>query len=227
YQVGCITLDNASNNNKLMEELAKEFEARGWPFNANENRIQWAYLQALDSDPFEACRASITACRSSGQRREDLCQIIIDGNALRRFRLPSGESYIIPAIELLRDTPTRWSSTYTMLKRYLDLYPESFSLPVLSHRQYESLQDIASVLSVAHSAQELLSAEKTPTLSLAFPVYESVIQAWVGLSSKIPELGIAIGAGIGKLREYVNRTKGARIHTLAVVINPGVKFDFM
>ncbi|CAE6348960.1 unnamed protein product [Rhizoctonia solani] len=139
-----------------------------------------AYLQALDSDPIEACRVSITACRPSGQRREVLRKIIIDAQ-----------------------------------------------IPVLFHRQYESLQDIASVLSVVHSAQELLSAEKTLTLSLAFPVYESVIQAWLDLGPKIPELATPVGAGIGKIHECVNRTKSARVQTLEMFINPGIKFDFM
>ncbi|KAG8749081.1 hypothetical protein FRC11_011606, partial [Ceratobasidium sp. 423] len=201
------------------------------------------YLDALDSDPVEACRASIAACRSSGQRREGLRKVILDGNALGRFRLPNGELYVIPTVELLRDTPTRWSSTYTMIKRHNDLYPESFShyssaitefafrnrdaqIPVVSHNQFEVLQHITTVLGVAHSAQELLSAEKTPTLSLAFPVYESVVQAWLDLSKKLPKLATAIGTGIAKIREYINRTQNARVHTLAMVINPALKFEW-
>ncbi|KAG8695767.1 hypothetical protein FRC11_001233 [Ceratobasidium sp. 423] len=38
--VGCITLDNATNNNSMMEELAKAFEAQGWVFDAKENWIR-------------------------------------------------------------------------------------------------------------------------------------------------------------------------------------------
>ncbi|CUA72636.1 hypothetical protein RSOLAG22IIIB_10208 [Rhizoctonia solani] len=181
-----------------------------------------SYLQALDSDPIEACRASIAACRSSGQRREALRKIIVDGNASGRFRLPNGDSYVVPAIELLRDTPTLSLAIVEFAFRNRDV-----QIPILSHQQYESLQDIASVLVVAHSAQELLLAEKTPTLSLAFPVYESVVQAWLDLGPKIPELATAIGAGIGKICEYVNRTKGARVHILAMVVNPAIKFDFI
>ncbi|KAG8702737.1 hypothetical protein FRC11_011224 [Ceratobasidium sp. 423] len=79
-KVGCITLDNATKNNSMMEELAKAFEAQGWVFDAKENQIQQsakvfhdsaeglindmteAYLQALKSDPIELCCALITAC---------------------------------------------------------------------------------------------------------------------------------------------------------------------
>lgn len=40
YEVGYITLDNASNNNTLMQELAAAMEARGSAFNAEGNRIR-------------------------------------------------------------------------------------------------------------------------------------------------------------------------------------------
>lgn len=86
------------------------------------------YLQALESLPVDACRSSVFACRSSGLRREAIRQLIIDGNAMGRFQLPSGLAYIVPLLELLRDMPTRWSSTYNMIKRYLVLYPVCLKL---------------------------------------------------------------------------------------------------
>ncbi|CUA78443.1 Putative AC transposase [Rhizoctonia solani] len=254
--IGCITLDNASNNNSMMEQLVEAFKARGWTFDAKENRIHCfphvmnlavqavtkafkdsaksyrdsaegpidekteAYLQALESDPIEACRKSIAACCSSGLRKEGLRKVIVNGNALGRFRLPNGQPYTIPEVELLRDTPTRQAVVeYAFRNR-------DAQIPVLSHHQYEVLQDIVSVLSVPHSAQELLSAEKTPTLSLAFPVYEGVIQAWEQLVKKIPELGYAMVHGIGKIRNYINRTQQARVHTLSMIVNPALKFEW-
>ena len=84
-----------------------------------------SYLQALESDPIEACRTSIAACRSSGLRKEGLRKVIVDGNALGRFHLPNGRQYAIPVVELLRDTLTRWSSTFTMSKRYIELFQAS------------------------------------------------------------------------------------------------------
>lgn len=83
------------------------------------------------------------------------------------------------------------------------------------------------MLSVAHNAQELLSAEKTPTLALAFPVYETVIEAWEQLCSRIPELSFAIQSGIDKLQEYVGRTRQASVHSLAMVVNPSLKFEWI
>ncbi|EUC61113.1 AC9 transposase, putative [Rhizoctonia solani AG-3 Rhs1AP] len=160
--IGCITPNNASSNNTLMEELVKEFQAQGWPFVTKDNHIWFtivnlavqailkvfpksaadfrgsmankgqlidneaeSYLQALDSNPMEAYCTSIVTCRSSGQRCKAFRKTIIEGNALGWFWLPSGEKYTISAIEVLRNTPTRWSSTYTMVKWYLNLYPEN------------------------------------------------------------------------------------------------------
>ncbi|GAB1526644.1 hypothetical protein RhiTH_009814 [Rhizoctonia solani] len=104
---------------------------------------------------------------------------------------------------------------------------EEALIPVLSHQQYEVLHDIGLVLSVAHSAQELLSAEKTPTLSLAFPVYKSVADTLLELGQKIPELASAIGLGIAKICKYIDHTKDAWVNTLAMVINPAIKFEFI
>ncbi|KAF8594879.1 hypothetical protein BDV93DRAFT_458159, partial [Ceratobasidium sp. AG-I] len=89
------------------------------------------------------------------------------------------------------------------------------------------LEDIVSVLSIAHNAQELLSAEKTPTLALAFPVYETVIEAWQQLRLSIPELSFAIGSGIDKLQEYVGRTRQVPVHSLAMAVNLSLKFEWI
>lgn len=44
-----ITLDNASNNNTLMEELATELEKLGIPFDKDGNRIRFVlqYFQSV------------------------------------------------------------------------------------------------------------------------------------------------------------------------------------
>ncbi|KAG8778484.1 hypothetical protein FRC12_024961 [Ceratobasidium sp. 428] len=195
------------------------------------------YLQALESCPLSIVRDSIHECRSSGLRREGLRHTIVEGNRLGRFRLPSGATYMILALELLRNQATRWGSTYNMIKLYLLLYPAvvEYSLqirndahiPVVSHKQYEVLQDLVTVFDIAHNAQELLSAEKTPTLALAFPVYECIVEAWEQLCVAIPELSHAITGGILKIREYINQIQQARVHTLAMAVNPSFRLEWI
>lgn len=39
-----------------------------------------AYCAAVAADPIVRCRKLVTACRASGQRREDFAKTIVDGN---------------------------------------------------------------------------------------------------------------------------------------------------
>lgn len=106
------------------------------------------------------------------------------------------------------------------------------------------LYDIHQVLQVAHLAQELLSAERTPTLSMALPVFETLITKWQELSVTIPELKHFIDIGISKLEEYLAKTRKTRIYALSMstschnfvnsllettllVLNPGQKFNWL
>ncbi|KAG8729906.1 hypothetical protein FRC10_003305 [Ceratobasidium sp. 414] len=260
-KVGHITLDNASNNNTLMQELAAALGARGIEFDAQRNRIRCfphvmnlavneilkslvataasfrAEMSATDLPIDQSTELYLQALEASGLRREGLHNAILEGNRLGRFRGPGGDVYSLPVLQLLREMPTRWSSSYNMIDRYIVLYPaivdyafracKDAQIPVVSHKQYEVLQDILSVLRVAHNAQELLSAEKTPTLALAFPIYEAVIEHWEKLCAVIPELSHSITCGILKLQEYVTRTQDAPVHALAMAINPSLKLDWI
>lgn len=100
-------------------------------------------------------------------------------------------------------------------------------IPVLSHKQYEVLQDICSVLSILHNAQELLSAERTPTVALALPVYEALVHALREASKMFPELRYAIELGIDKIETYVAHARGVPVYALAMVVNPCLKFEWI
>ncbi|KAG5634695.1 hypothetical protein DXG03_005756, partial [Asterophora parasitica] len=82
----------------------------------------------------------------------------------------------------------------------------NFSHHLLSHKQVEVLQDIHQVLKIPHAAQELLSAEKTPTLSLSLPVYTMLINKWKDLKNTIPEIVPYIKIRISKLEEYIGES---------------------
>ena len=99
-----------------------------------------------------------------------------------------------------------------------------FSQPSLSEythqlfhsKQYEVLGNIHQILQIPHYCQELLSAEKTPTLSLALPTYELLVDLWKKLAHAIPELSHYIMLGVGKLLEYVSKGRRSRIYALAM-----------
>ncbi|KAG8698826.1 hypothetical protein FRC11_014137, partial [Ceratobasidium sp. 423] len=103
-----------------------------------------------------------------------------------------------------------WSSTHEVIARYLEFYP-----------------DLTSVLSILPQAQELLSAEKTPTLALALPVYELVIQALNDCTFKLPELCYAIEHGIDKISGCVAKARDLPVYVLAMAVNPSLKFEWI
>jgi len=78
------------------------------------------------------------------------------------------------------------------------------------------LYDISSILERPHATQELLSAEKTPTLPMALPAYELLLESWRNLQPVIPELSYYIGVGIEKIEEYVTKGRKSRVYALAM-----------
>jgi hypothetical protein len=82
--------------------------------------------------------------------------------------------------------------------------------------EYEVLHHIHQILELPHKCQELLATEKTPTLTLAVPIYEALVVMWKELAKAIPELSHYIGLGIAKIMEYVLKGRQSRIYALAM-----------
>lgn len=91
-----------------------------------------AYADALATDPVGMARSLVGVCRKSGQRRNDLRAVIVEGNMKGQFSDDDGTVFALPVQELLRDCETRWSSTYNMGGRVITLYPVTCLLPRLT-----------------------------------------------------------------------------------------------
>lgn len=76
------------------------------------------YWQTLKSDVIGRARRLVAACRASGQRREDFRTTIVDGNENDSW----GDAGLVRVVVLLRDVDTRWSSTFLMIDRVLELH---------------------------------------------------------------------------------------------------------
>lgn len=74
------------------------------------------YALAVASNPVGLARNIVAGCRASGQRREELQRVIKVGNNETLF------SHKLPEHQLLRDCPTRWSSTFCMAQRFYELH---------------------------------------------------------------------------------------------------------
>ncbi|THH15387.1 hypothetical protein EUX98_g9474 [Antrodiella citrinella] len=276
-KIGQVTMDNASNNNTLMEALERELLKRGIPFHRDGNRVRcfphiinitvqaileelkrrptapygsslpledvFTYVESLQKDPISLVRKVVATCRASGQRRRDLQETIKNGNKTGHWAtsmIDVGREYTsMPEVQLLRDCETRWSSTFLMIDRFLVLFPaikQYCSLPqnsdamahaLLSEDDINVLQDIHQLLEIPHAAQELLSAERTPTLSMVFPVFELLIEQLNKAMKTLPKLSPFIEIAVSKLEEYMGQCRKTRIYALATVLNPSMKFDHM
>jgi hypothetical protein len=80
---------------------------------------------ALKSDVVARVRRYFTACRASGQRREEFNTILMEGNKAEGW----GELHeAIREVCLLKDVDTWWSSTFHMIDRFLETYLVSLSI---------------------------------------------------------------------------------------------------
>ncbi len=69
--------------------------------------------------------------------------------------------------------------------------------------ELNALYDIREFLGYAHSVQELVSAEQTPTLCIVISLYEQLIQKLEDAKYDLPKLAHALNAAIAKLQEYL------------------------
>ena len=81
------------------------------------------YCTALAADIIRVARKLVTACRASGQRREDFELTIHEGNKAGTWKDSKGNPLTLAVLQLLRDCETRWSSTFLMLNCVLTLLP--------------------------------------------------------------------------------------------------------
>jgi hypothetical protein len=113
------------------------------------------------------------------------------------------------------------------VSEFISRHAESLGRFALSHRKFEVLQDILTILNIAYEVQELLSSEQTPTLSLTFPLYDSLLNNWRAAIKLFPEYESAILAGIGKIEDYVLQSRSSPIHVLVMVLDPSIKYGYI
>lgn len=200
--------------------------------NALEAEVDEYSLVLLDDVVTEA-RNLVTACRASGQRREDFANTIREGNEASSF----GDEPLREVV-LLKDMDVRWSSTFLMIDRVLELYPAirlfldkekhiSISHNALDELQLKVLSEIREFLSYPHAVQELVSAEQTPTLPVVLPLYEHLISLFKHVKNKLPDISHGVDAAIKKLETYLQKTRRTRVYAAALVINPTIKLAWL
>ncbi|KAA1475213.1 hypothetical protein DENSPDRAFT_909366 [Dentipellis sp. KUC8613] len=177
----------------------------------------------LRADPVNKCRTLVANCRKSSQRREDFIATIKEGNDKKQWHTT------LPVNQLLRDVDTRWSSTFLMIDRVLELneainvfLEKNKQAPIstsrLSSMDITVLDDIRHVLDLPHVVQQSLSSEKTPTLCNVLPTYEELVKSLKDIESaeRYKYLKPAISAAIRKIEVYMASARETKFYVLAL-----------
>ncbi|KZV73488.1 hypothetical protein PENSPDRAFT_602738 [Peniophora sp. CONT] len=91
------------------------------------------------------------------------------------------------------------------------------------------LDDIRHFLLYPHKVQELVSGEKTPTLSVVLPAYEELLSALrsASTSGRLIRLQKAVNVSIEKLETYLHKARRNPVYVLAMALNPMYKLEWM
>ncbi|KAF8158578.1 hypothetical protein B0H34DRAFT_656656 [Crassisporium funariophilum] len=187
-----------------------------------DNEFMYGEFGSPLQDIVGSIRRYVTACRSSGQCREQFEAILKEGNKAGGWGNTNEQ---LRNMGLLKDVDTRWSATFNMLDRFLETYLMSRKLietnDDLAHYAFDDLEikvasNIRQFLYVFHVVQELVSAETTPTLSIVLPVYEKLITMLKMLCKSLPELVHGINTSITKPDKYLTILRVNKVYGLAM-----------
>jgi hypothetical protein len=87
---------------------------------------------------------------------------------------------------------------------------------LLTETQFKVLVDVRKFLHVFHVVQEVVSADKTPTLSVVIPTYEKLLFLLGKLTKELPNLKHAIDASAEKHKEYLEKSRKTPLYALAM-----------
>ncbi|KAJ3816953.1 hypothetical protein F5880DRAFT_1626432 [Lentinula raphanica] len=186
--------------------------------------INAAYCESLSKDLIGHARKLVNASRSLGKRRDALRDAII---TIQKSQSPHGGDVPMREVVLLRDVDTRWSSTFLMIDRLLELYPavkeianrpENNDLQSLLLEPFDLgvLSDIRFFLKTFHLVQELASAQKTPCLAIVLPLYEQFIMNLRLLKNALPNLSHVIESALQKIHEYQDKCRSTNMYSFAM-----------
>ena len=112
-----VMIKNCTSENAL-DDTTGDFES---PVEEPDNPHMQSLADALQRDPIAIARGIINIIRSSQLRRVEFKDIIEAGNQRQRWQNEEGRIYQIKGLNLIRDSPLRWGSTFLMIDRFLYL----------------------------------------------------------------------------------------------------------
>ncbi|KAI5991213.1 ribonuclease H-like domain-containing protein [Pisolithus albus] len=190
----------------------------------------------IDRDEVGLVRAIVVKERSSAKWKELFQRL--------QTHADDGRALQTTSLQLLLDMKVRWSSTYVMLRRALELkeYVNEFVRHIgiqernvekrqkllnleLSEAEWDRVRLLLSLLGYAEKAQHAFSTEHGPTLHAALPALEALHKAWsLRMDSvKYMDFTDALEAALRKVSEYYERTASSDAYIMAMILDPRQK----
>jgi hypothetical protein len=249
-RLGCLTMDNASNNDTLARSLRENLQDVCNDWSPEEGRIPClphminlavkSFLKFFDDgelpenestvSPIKRLRYVVRKLRSSPSQRQKF--------------LGHCELANVDKLMLILDVPTRWNSTFYMIKRaikvreglknWLSTDPEIGKVKLgffqLTSAEWKILEKMCFVLEKFESASNMMSGGTYPTLSLVMPVFIELftfIEKESEKCSEIDDLKEPLGAAHGVLAKYFSFTDDSPYYLYAVLLDPRFKKTYL
>jgi hypothetical protein len=248
-----IITDSASNNISFAAELEKVCQEQGIRFSRADNHVRCmahvihlavqAFLKALeaeapdtedDSAELEDADASrmhfvsrlrvlVAKTRSSPQRREKFAHAC----ALSK----------VDAKKLILDVKTRWSSTFFMIERALELrkplddfagMERDLRVYRLADEEWTLLETIRGLLQVFKRETDNLCGSTYPTFTTAIPAYNCImddLEDFLDAHSTSRALVAAAEAAKAKIEKYYAMGDAA-VYPVATILDPRFKLEY-
>ncbi|KAF7372646.1 hypothetical protein MVEN_00127700 [Mycena venus] len=262
-------MDNASNNASFMTHLARHLAEIGAVIRMMEKDMDNNDHPDTDTDPdtdsdesgevttratrragpIRRARKTVTFIRKSGQRCDQLLDIIKEGNTdslwtqvvVANNRAVS-EPTVLAVVTVLPDVKTQWDSVFYMLRclRYLkqpviQFFTRNrdaclFRHPLENHH-WSRLELMELILQQPHIVQTVMSSENTPILSGAIPAFELFMASWRAMVAdpdlEAKEVKKFIQPGLDIANKYYNRFGDTNAYIIAMFINPSIRFEWI
>jgi hypothetical protein len=254
----CITMDNASNNDTLASHLedllSKSNSEIIWDSQMSRircfahiiNLAVKAFLKALgdeeiilDTETLESSSYTNTPSSLLKRLRFVIRKLRSSPEQRKKF-LGQCELANVQQLILILDVPTRWNSTYYMIKRAIEVRegfhnwigtnPEIGKTKMASYQlephEWDLLQTVQSVLEKFELATKLISGTKYPTLALVMPLFIelfSYIEAQVSALSPDDPIAIALSKAHEVMSKYYTFTDDSAFYLLSVLLDPRFK----
>ncbi|KJA17428.1 hypothetical protein HYPSUDRAFT_1022541 [Hypholoma sublateritium FD-334 SS-4] len=123
----------------------------------------------------------------------------------------------------------RWSSTYVMLRRAVELKPFLNEFIYQTGREESDTAKRAKIDALVLSREEwqAFSYENAPTLHNALPALEALHNFWTHYS-ELDEYAVfedGLEAALAKIADYYEKTSTSHAYTFAMLLDPETKMD--